>query len=203
LELDRLRIVGRASLRAACLAGLSSLAVAGCGGSSSSTSTGVATPRSTPTTPTTSSTATSSAGGTSSARAKFITQADQVCAAAERSLVAPQKKVDAALKAEQSNGTAAHRAALSAAVRETSSVARAELARFRALSPPAVDRQVIAAYLAAVAGQAELVNQLAAAVSANKGSAVTTVGDELAAGKTRVDQLAQAYGFNVCGAVTS
>jgi hypothetical protein len=201
LDLDRLRIVRRASWRTACLAGFSAAALAGCGSSNSGTSTGLGSTPSTPKSTSPASTGPSSA--TTSARAHFITQADQVCAASERKLVAPQNKVDAALKAEQANGTSAHRAALAAAVRETSSVAHAELTRLRALTPPAVDRQVIDAYVAAVASQAQLINQLAAAVKENKGSDVTTVGDELATGKTRIDALAQAYGFNVCGAVAS
>jgi hypothetical protein len=203
--------------RRACLAGLAVLAVSGCGSSTKSPTT--QTTASTPPTTTatgatgatgpTQATAPATASGptkptkavnpTNPARATFIGRADQICAAANTGLVAPQRKVDAAFKAEQTKGSAAHRLALAGAVRAESTVASAELARLRGLTPPAADRAAVGRYEAAIASQVGLIDQLAAAVAANDGARLTAVGDKLAAGKTAVDGLASAYGFKVCG----
>jgi hypothetical protein len=201
LGLDRLRIVRLTRWRAACLAGLSSVVLAACGGSGSSTAGGGGSGSASTTGSAAAGTSTPTIG-TNPARANFIAKADQICADANRALTAPQNKVDAALKAEQAKGTTANRTALASAVRETSSVANGELDRLRALSPPSVDRQVVDAYIAAVADQTKLVDELASAVAGNHGSAVTKVGDELTAGKAKVDGLGQAYGFKVCGAAS-
>jgi hypothetical protein len=185
--------------------------MAGCGSSSSTTSTGAA---GTPTTPATttgtastpSQTPTSTKPATttpttppSPARAKFIAQADQICSVANGAFTEPQAKVDAAVKAEQAKGDAAHRAALASAVRAESSVAAAELVHLHGLTPPATDRTLVDQYLSTVGDQVQLIDQLAAAVAADNGKEVTTVGNKLAAGETAVDDIAQAYGFKVCG----
>ncbi|HEY5196900.1 MAG TPA: hypothetical protein VIJ51_07720 [Solirubrobacteraceae bacterium] len=193
--------------------GLAGLALAGCGSSGAKTSASATTTSAAGSTAPAGSTAQSGAtsgassnpapatGPTSPAKAKFIAQADQVCRAADAGLAAPQSKVNAALKAEQTKGTAAHRKALASAVRAEASVAGAEVTRLRALHAPAGDATPASDYIAAVASQVQLIEQLAGDVAADDGSALKTVGDELAAGKTRVDQLAQAYGFKVCGNV--
>ncbi len=118
---------------------------------------------------------------------------------ANAALLGPQKDVDAAFKAEQAKGSAAHRTALATAVRAEASVASAELARLRLLTPPPADRLLVEKYLGAVGGQVGLVNQLAAAVAANNGARLTAIGKQLTAGKSTVDGLAGAYGFKVCG----
>jgi hypothetical protein len=204
----------------ACLAGLVALAAAGCGGSSKATTTsspaaGSTTAPSTgaggSTAPTTSTSpasgATTPATGTPQpadpARAKFIAQADQICTAANTALVSPQAKVDAAVKAEQKKGSTAHRKALANAVRAEASVASAELDRLRALHPPAGDELVFGKYVAAVASQVQLIDELAADVAADNGPALKPVSTKLAAGKQTVDDLAGAYGFKVCGNVAS
>jgi hypothetical protein len=214
LGVGGLRIARGISWRTASVLGLTALALAGCGSSSSTTTTGATgtptRPASTTggqssipaqTTPATTkpTTTTSPATPPSPAKAKFIAQADQICTAANAEFVSPQAKVDAAVKAEQAKGDAAHRAALASAVRAESAVAAAELARLRGLSPPAADRTLVGQYLSTVGDQVQLINQLAAAVAADNGRDVTTVGNKLAAGKTAVDDIAQAYGFKVCG----
>lgn len=183
---------------------------AGCGSSASSTSsgTGIQTTNAgagassgatqAATTPSRATGSTVPAGRPSPAKAKFIAQADLICNTANARLTAPQRNVDAAFQAEQTKGTAAHRAALAAAVRQEAAVAAAELAHLRALSPPAGDRGAVGRYTAAVASQVQLINQLAAAVQSNSAASLTAVSDKLTAGKTAVDALGQAYGFKVC-----
>ncbi|HWH12400.1 MAG TPA: hypothetical protein VG165_14825 [Solirubrobacteraceae bacterium] len=200
------------------------VAVAGCGSSSSSTSSSALTPpagssapagstgAAGPTAgagaapggsinPPPSSGATGTPSPTSPAKARFIAQADQICAAADAALTAPQVNVNTALKAEQTKGTAAHRDALAAAVRAEAGVAAAEVTQLRRLHAPAAGGTGAGAYVAAVASQVRLIDQLAADVAADDGSALKTIGNTLAAGKTRVDQLAGVYGFKVCGNV--
>jgi hypothetical protein len=192
------------------------LAVSGCGGSArttgrSTTATGVSTTATGPSAPPTTTGPTpptpSASGGpirpTSTATAKFIGQADQICALANRALLGPQAKVNAALKAEQTKGTAAHRNALAQAVRDESAVAGAELGRLRRLRPPSGDGLAFGKYVGAVAAQVGLINQLAAAVAADDGAALTAIGSRLTAGKATVDAIASIYGFKVCGNSTS
>jgi hypothetical protein len=136
-------------------------------------------------------------------RAKFITQADQICTAANMALVSPQAKVDSTAKSEQKKGSAAHRKALANAVRAEAAVASAELTRLRALHPPAGDELVVGKYTAAVASQVQLIDELAGDVAADNGTALKQVSTKLAAGKQTVDELAGAYGFRVCGNVAS
>ena len=192
------------------VAGTIALGIAGCGGSSSSTT-------SSPTSPPTTQASTPATGATPAqtrseptrtppspgpanpGRAGFIRQADQICRAANTALLAPQANVNTAFKAEQTNGSAAHRKALAAAVRAESAVAASELARLRSLRAPPADRLLVDKYLGAVASQVGLVNQLAAAVDANNGSGLSAIGKRLSAGKSTVDGLAAAYGFKVCG----
>jgi hypothetical protein len=227
LGADSWRIARRQSQPAACLVRLAALALSGlalsaCGGSSggssatttgATTSSGQAAPASTPAGSSTTSSQPSSqqvgttastppAGPSNPARARFIGQADQICRVANSALLGPQKNVNAAFKAEQSKGTAAHRTALASAVRAESSVAAAELSRLRALSAPAADRLLVEKYLGAIGSQVGLVNQLAAAVAANNGTRLSAVGKQLTAGKSTVDSLAGAYGFKVCGNVS-
>lgn len=118
-------------------------------------------------------------------------------------MVSPQAKVDAAVRAEQKKGNAAHRTALANAVRAEAAVATAELGRLRALRPPAGDQLVVGKYIAAVASQVALIDELAADVAADNGPALKPVGAKLATGKQTVDDLAGAYGFRVCGNVAS
>jgi hypothetical protein len=203
------------------------LVVSGCGsGGSSTTTTGGSTAPAVPTTPTGASGSTTptpaitpapapATGATplnpptkpanpaDPATAAFIHSADQICAVANTELTRPQAKVDAALKAEQRKGTAANRKALAGAVRAEAAVASVELGRLRALSPPASDRATAVAYTSAVAGQVRLIDQLADAVDADDGKALTSIGDSLTSGGARVDQLASANGFKVCGSVSS
>lgn len=216
LAADTWRIARRQPLPAACVAGLTVLALSACGGSGSSSRTGATTsspptqasvpatgsttgapastqPQPAPTPPT--------AGPSNPGRARFIGAADQICRAANTGLLGPQKNVNAAFKAEQAKGSAAHRTALATAVRAEASVASAELARLRVLTPPPADRPLIEKYLGAIGGQVGLVNQLAAAVAANNGTRLTAIGKQLTAGKSTVDGLAGAYGFKVCGNV--
>jgi hypothetical protein len=201
-------ITDRRLWRSALLVGLTCVAVAGCGSSSSSSgSTGTATSAGTAAGGSTSSTPSSgssgSAGATSPAKAKYIAQADQVCNAADTALASPQERVNAALKAEQTKGTAAHRQALASAVRAEAAAAAAEVSQLRKLSPPSGEGTGAGDYVAAVASQVKLIDQLAATVAANNGTALKSVGDQLAAGRTKVDQLAQAYGYKICGHVPS
>jgi hypothetical protein len=228
LGADSWRIARRPPQPAAFLVGLAALALSGlalsaCGGSSGGssatttgarTSSGQAAPASTPAGSSTTSTtqpasqpvgttpSTPPAGPSNPARARFIGQADQICRAANTALLGPQKNVNAAFKAEQAKGTAAHRTALATAVRAESSVAAAELIRLRALTPPAADRLLVEKYLGAIGSQVGLVNQLATSVAANNGTRLSAVGKQLAAGKSTVDGLAGAYGFKVCGNVS-
>jgi hypothetical protein len=203
----------------ACLAGLVIVALAGCGGASKPTGTTGVTTTAAGTTPAasgatgaTASTppATTPATGTTApavaadpARARFIAQADQVCTAANTALVGPQARVDAAVQAEQKKGNAAHRKALADAVRAEAAVASAELARLRVLHPPAGDELVVGKYIAAVASQVALIDQLATDVADDNGPALKPVSAKLADGKQTVDDLAGAYGFKVCGNVAS
>jgi hypothetical protein len=205
------RVADRRFWRSALLVGLSCVAVAGCGSSSSSsgstgttTSAGTAAGGSTSSTPAPPSSGSSgSAGVTSPAKARYIAQADQVCNAADTALASPQEWVNAALKAEQTKGTAAHRQALASAVRAEAAAAGAEVSQLRKLSPPSGQGTGAGDYVAAVASQVKLIDQLAATVAANNGTALKSVGDRLAAGRTKVDQLARAYGYKICGRVPS
>ncbi len=193
-----------------CLAGTTALAIAGCGSSSSSTTAGGTTaPTTQASTPATGATPAQtrseptrtppSPGPANPGRAGFIRQADQICRAANTALLAPQRNVNTAFKAEQTKGSAAHRKTLAAAVRAESAVAASELTRLRSLSAPPADRLLVDKYLGAVASQVGLVNRLAGAVDANNGSGLSAIGRQLSAGKSTVDGLAAAYGFKVCG----
>jgi hypothetical protein len=205
-------------LKAAALIGLTSAAVCACGGSSSSPSgSTAATPPSaqsgtsgsslgeglgaTGATGTTAPTATTAPP--SPAKARFVVAADRVCLATDNKLEAQQAKVDAAVKAEQKKSTAGHRKALGSAIRQETSLTRAELTRLRALKPPAADRAVVARYLAAVGSQIQLVGQFATAVDDNDAAGVTTVSAKLTLGETTVENLAGGYGFKVCGSTAS
>jgi hypothetical protein len=207
----------RVPWRAACVVGLTAAAVSGCGSSGSGS------PSTASTAPSASAGATAPAGTTAvgtgatgapvgvtggtgatggsavATKAQFIAMADKVCRAASSQLKTRQTAVNAAAKLEAKHDTAAHRAALAAAVREETALARPQLDQLRALTPPAADRSVVAKYIAAVASNADLIDQFAAAIDANSGRGVSVASAKLAEGKATADGLAQGYGFKVCG----
>lgn len=135
----------------------------------------------------------------STTKSQYISEGDAVCRAAVDSLKHRQKKIDAAARAEQVNDTAANRTVLAAALRAEVGRAQPQLDQLRALTPPPSDRVVIAKYLAGVAGQITLVDQLAAAIDNNDSSTFKVVGQQLTVGKAEVRGLAQGYGFKICG----
>jgi len=122
-----------------------------------------------------------------------------VCRAAVDSLKHRQKKIDTAARAEQVNDTAANRTVLAAALRAEVGRAQPQLDQLRALTPPPSDRVVIAKYLAGVAGQVTLVDQLATAIDNNDSPTFKVVSQRLTVGKAEVRGLAQGYGFKICG----
>jgi len=132
-------------------------------------------------------------------RSQYISEGDAVCRAAVDSLKHRQRKIDAAVRAEQVNDTAANRAVLAAALRAEVGRAQPQLDQLRALTPPPSDKVVIAKYLAGVAGQVTLVDQLATAIDTNDIPTFKVVSQQLTVGKAAVRGLAQGYGFKICG----
>jgi hypothetical protein len=137
------------------------------------------------------------------ARARFVIQADRVCLRTDNQLEAEQAKVDVAVKAEQEKSTAAHRKSLASAMHEETSLTKAELTQLRALKPPAADRAIVGRYLTIVASQVKLVDQFAEAVDDDDAAGVTTVSAKLTLGEKPLEDLAQSYGFKVCGSTSS
>jgi hypothetical protein len=132
-------------------------------------------------------------------KAQFIARADRICRQANALLKQPASNVAAAVNDEERTDTAAHRAAVVTALREESALARPQLDRLRALTPPAPDHAAVGNYLAAVAGQISLTDQLAAAFQSDDTSAIASVAQQIPRNHTTVDSLAQGYGFKVCG----
>jgi hypothetical protein len=176
------RIAAPAAAIAVCVA------IASCGGSSASSSQ-------------TSSSAASSTASHSSAptRAQFVSRGDAICRAAKGKLNAQQGVVNQAAQADRSSDTAANRQALAATLMKFAQLASPELDQFRALQPPSRDRVVISKYLAAIASQISLVQQLANAIHANDLQRVQAVSQQVSQNKATLQALAQGYGFKVCG----
>jgi hypothetical protein len=199
----------RTQWRTACLIGLTTVAMSGCGGSSRSSTVGSGSSvGKSATTPIHG--ATGPAGGATGStgvktgltvptRSQFIVEADRICGNASRQLNPQQARLDATLKTEQSQDTPAHRAALGAALREETGLVRPQLDRLSALTPPPGDRAAIARYIATVAAEADLTDQFATAVEANDGPGVTRLATKLTQGKATATRLAKGYGFKICG----
>jgi hypothetical protein len=157
-----------------------SLAIAGCGGSSTETTR----------------TITATSGPT---KAQFISEADAICRAGRQKLAPLQSALDRAAQADQANDTAANRAKLAVILRSSARTTLPVLAQLRALTPPAADRAVAARYLAGVASQIALIDRLGQAVARNDQQQVTAVSQLLQQGKDAVQQVARNYGFKACG----
>ena len=103
------------------------------------------------------------------------------------------------MTADQANDTAANRAAVATTLRQAAQVSSPSLDKLRALTPPAADSALVSQYLAGVASQISLFNRLADAIARNDVAGVRAVAQQINQGKTKIDGLAQSYGFNVCG----
>jgi hypothetical protein len=163
--------------------------MAGCGGSSGTTSSG------------SSSSARTSAPALT--KSEFISQADAICGQAKVKGKAEVDAVNAAVKAEQGNDSAANRQALGNALNREIQVAKPVLDQLRALQPPPGDRVVIAKYLGAVASNISLAQQFVTAVESDESQAMQTISQQINQGTSTADGLAQGYGFKVCGSGTS
>lgn len=200
------------------LAATLALALAGCGGGSTTTtgantgtvltSTGSAPPTTAPPAATTSTPAASTAPpavapGPELSKPAFVSQADGICQQAQAEFTAEQKQVDTAGKADQRHDTAANRKGVADALRSDVSLAQRQLGRLRALTAPAADRPAVRAYLAAVAAQLALVSRLASAIDTDDAVAATKINTEINLGVGKARSLADRIGFKICGGGTS
>jgi hypothetical protein len=165
---------GRCAIRRLGLVAVISAALAGCGGSGTSSST----------TPT---------------RAGFVARADAICKTARTKLNAQQASINAAARADQTSDTAANRHALATALNQDANIATPLLNQIRALAQPAGEHAVISDYVSGVGAQIGLVKQLATAIDKNDVQAAQSVSQRMAQGKASVDAAAQRVGFKVCG----
>jgi hypothetical protein len=174
-----------------CMSALTAALVAGCGSSGTTSVPETATTRP----------ATSVPAAPAPTKAQFIAKADAICAAGNGSHAdAEQKKIDAAVRADQTNDTPAARDAVATGLEAEVAIANPLLDRLRALTPPTADRVVVSRYLAVMASQINLVDQLSTAIAGDDAATVTTVSQQVTDGKANLNGLAQGYGFKVCGA---
>jgi hypothetical protein len=106
------------------------------------------------------------------------------------------------LRADETSDTAANRQALGNAINHVIATAEPVLNQLRGLQAPRADRVVVAKYLAGVASQITLYQQLVSAIENDDPGSVQTIGQQIDQGKASVDGLAQGYGFRVCGAAS-
>lgn len=137
------------------------------------------------------------------ADAKFIAQADQICAAANRAS-GPAATKFGALLGGTGNGSNAQRLAAASALRQLLVSVRGELDRLRALRPPAGQQKALDAFLAALASEIGYLGQFAALLPASgdgqaKHNQAEVAFNESGLSEDTVSQDAVAVGFKVCG----
>jgi hypothetical protein len=164
------------------------VALAGCGGSDSSGDSG-----------STSSETTEARSGKPLTRAKFIKQADAICAdnAPEREAV--QKQVGELVE-EINAGEDAAREELADLLDEAADTAKQEFDELRALVPPTADTRTIDTMLASAAAQTTLTREGVEDLRKSDYQAFTEVTESAVKLRARADLMALNYGLEVCGA---
>jgi hypothetical protein len=160
------------------------VALAGCGGSDSSSSDG---------------TNAASSSGEPLTKAEFVEQADAICADRTPEREALQGQAEE-LANEINNGADRARDELADLLAEAADNAEQEFSELRALVPPASDAALVNSMLYAAGSQVALTREGAEDLRAGDFKAFTEVTENGSDLKDRASRIAQEYGLEVCGA---
>jgi hypothetical protein len=136
---------------------------------------------------------------TAPSRARYLAEADAICAAGSSALQAQRGALNQALTAYVSHDTAANRSTLSAALSKFFYTSWLELQRVNALPAPAGDRATLQKYLIGSAIVLSMAGPLLTAVSADLSAVVLKDASWIAHFTAVANVFAQSYGFFVCG----
>jgi len=167
---------GRCSYLALGGAALATVAIAGCGSSSSAPVTGASG----------ASGASGQSGSTATSKAAFIRQADRICAEANSAV----DSLSAGSSAEQSFQ-----------VSQELDITRSELESLQALTPPQESQATLKNFLTAVKNEVDALSRANTAVQG--GGDTSTADAELASAKQNAESAATQYGMKDCGTAKS
>lgn len=123
---------------------------------------------------------------------EYIQQADQICAEPADAVREGQADFEAAIERRDAQGAAD-------ALQQTADATTSTLSEFKALEPPAADRQQIDEIVANLDERRGLTEQLADALRAEDVAGQDAALTELQAEIERGSALAEEYGFQSCG----
>lgn len=158
------------------------VALAGCGGSDSSSTETVAVQ-----------------SGEALSKAEFIEKADAICADWKPEREALQEQAEGLIRGINAGSDDA-RAELSELLSEATENAGQELSEIRQLSPPAADRSTIDSMLSTAAVQVALSEEEADTLRYREFAAFGSAARRAGAAKAKASAAARSYGLEVCGA---